>query len=176
MNMMSHRQPRQVKSPAPQPFHPLSPTLLPLQKKRSKLKTVETLKCTALCVPLLSHGAPVCNGGTTDPTPRMGRLSHHAFMAPPSGGSSESSSQSDEPSLCGLAATSCTRLCDGLPPPRSRAEKRAFKRQRSKPGCVVVEDLLQAPPRDATPITPTLQDLMGGGKELSAGMLGVTAL
>ncbi|XP_070304914.1 SUN domain-containing ossification factor isoform X1 [Salvelinus sp. IW2-2015] len=149
------------------------------KKKRSKMKTVETLKCTVLCAPLLAHGAPVCNGcspgGTTDPTPRMGRLSHHAFMDPPSGGSSESSSQSDEPSLCGLAATSCTRLCDGLPPPRSRAEKQAFKRHRSKPGCVVVEDLLQAPQRDATPITPTLQDLMGG-KELSAGMLGVTAL
>ncbi|XP_041752385.2 SUN domain-containing ossification factor-like [Coregonus clupeaformis] len=149
------------------------------QKKRSKMKAVETLKCTTLCAPLPANGAPVCNGGaprgTTDPTPRMGRLSHHAFMDPPSECSSESSSQSDEPSLCGLAATTCTRLCDGLHPPRSRAEKRAFKQHRSKPGCVVV-DLLQAPRRDATPTIPTLQDLMGGGKELSAGMLGVTAL
>uniref|UniRef100_A0A8C7H0D6 SUN domain-containing ossification factor n=2 Tax=Oncorhynchus kisutch TaxID=8019 RepID=A0A8C7H0D6_ONCKI len=159
---------------SPHTVEPLSFLPANKKKKRSKMKTVETLKCTALCAPLLAHGAPVCNSGTTDPTPRMGRLSHHAFMDPPSGGSSESSSQSDEPSLCGLAATSCTRLCDGLP--RSRAEKRAFKRHRSKPGCVVVEDLLQAPQRDATPLTPTLQDLMGGGKELSAGMLGVTAL
>ncbi|XP_014047209.2 SUN domain-containing ossification factor isoform X1 [Salmo salar] len=164
----------------PRTIEPLSFLPANKKKKRSKMKTVETLKCTALCAPLLADGASVCNGGTpggtTDPTPRMGRLSHHAFMDPPSGGSSESSSQSDEPSLCGLAAISCTRLCDGLPPPRSRAEKRAFKRHRSKPGCVVVEDLLQAPQRDATPITPTLQGLMGGGKELSAGMLGVTAL
>ncbi|CAB1317268.1 unnamed protein product, partial [Coregonus sp. 'balchen'] len=171
MNIISHRQPQQIKS--------LSPTLLPQQKKRSKMKAVETLKCTTLCAPLPANGAPVCNGGaprgTTDPTPRMGRLSHHAFMDPPSECSSESSSQSDEPSLCGLAATTCTRLCDGLHPPRSRAEKRAFKQHRSKPGCVVV-DLLQAPRRDATPTIPTLQDLMGGGKELSAGMLGVTAL
>ncbi|CAB1326459.1 unnamed protein product [Coregonus sp. 'balchen'] len=146
------------------------------KKNRSKMKTVEPLKCTAFCAPLLANGrAP---RGTMDPTPCTGHLSHPAFRDPPFEGSSEGSSQSDEPSFCGLAATSCTRLCDGLPPPRSRAAKRAFKRRSSKPGCGVV-DLLQTPRRDGSEATPTiltLQDHIGGGKELAAGRLGVTAL
>eukprot|EP00063_Salmo_salar_P021398 XP_013996233.1 PREDICTED: SUN domain-containing ossification factor-like isoform X2 [Salmo salar] len=142
------------------------------KKKRSKMKTVETLKCTAFCAPLLANRAPIYNGrGTMDPLPRTGHLSHPAFRDPPSEGSSEGSSQSDEPSFCGLASASCTRLCDGLPLPRSRAEKQAFK-----PGRV---DLLQAPRRDGSDATPTilnLQDLIGGEKELAAGRLGVMAL
>uniref|UniRef100_A0A674AWT2 SUN domain-containing ossification factor-like n=1 Tax=Salmo trutta TaxID=8032 RepID=A0A674AWT2_SALTR len=142
------------------------------KKKRSKMKTVETLKCTAFCAPLLANRAPIYNGrGTMDPLPRTGHLSHPAFRDPPSEGSSEGSSQSDEPSFCGLASASCTRLCDGLLLPRSSAEKQAFK-----PGCV---DLLQAPRRDGSDATPTiltLQDLIGGEKELAAGRLGVMAL
>ncbi|XP_070988838.1 SUN domain-containing ossification factor-like isoform X2 [Oncorhynchus clarkii lewisi] len=142
------------------------------KKKRSKMKTVETLKSTAFCSPLLANRAPIYNGrGTIDPLPRTGHLRHPAFRDPPSEGSSEGSSQSDEPSFCGLAAATCTRLCDGLPPPRSRAEKLAFK-----PGRV---DLLQGPRRDrseATPTILTLQDLIGGEKELAAGRLGVMAL
>ncbi|XP_041698705.2 SUN domain-containing ossification factor isoform X1 [Coregonus clupeaformis] len=134
------------------------------KKNRSKMKTVEPLKCTAFCAPLLANGrAP---RGTMDPTPCTGHLSHPAFRDPPFEGSSEGSSQSDEPSFCGLAATSCTRLCDGLPPPRSRAAKRAFKRRSSKPGCGVV-DLLQTPRRDGSEATPTiltLQDHIGGGR------------
>ncbi|XP_055722292.1 SUN domain-containing ossification factor-like isoform X1 [Salvelinus fontinalis] len=142
------------------------------KKKRSKMKTVGTLKCTAFCAPLLANRAPIYDGrGTMDPLPRTGHLSHPAFRDPPSEGSSEGSSQSDVSSFCGLAAASCTRLCDGLPPPRSRAEKRAFK-----PGRV---DLLQALRRDGSEATPTiltLQDLIGGEKELAAGRLGVMAL
>ncbi|XP_035618974.2 SUN domain-containing ossification factor-like isoform X2 [Oncorhynchus keta] len=142
------------------------------KKKRSKMKTVETLKSTAFCSPLLANRAPIYNGrGTIDPLPRTGHLRHPAFRDPPSEGSSEGSSQSDEPSFCGLAAATCTRLCDGLPPPRSRAEKLAFK-----PGRV---DLLQGPRRDSSEATPTiltLQDLIGGEKELAAGRLGVMAL
>lgn len=171
MNMISpHRQPQQIKS--------LSSTLPPsvpntsLLKKRSKMKTVETLKSTAFCSPLLANRAPIYNDrGTIDPLPRTGHLRHPAFRDPPSEGSSEGSSQSDEPSFCGLAAATCTRLCDGLPPPRSRAEKLAFK-----PGRV---DLLQGPRRDRSETTPTiltLQDLIGGEKELAAGRLGVMAL
>ncbi|KAM6948238.1 SUN domain-containing ossification factor [Aplochiton taeniatus] len=101
---------------------------------------------------------------------------HPGFRNPPSEGSSEGSSHSDDPSFCGLA-NACTRLCDGLPPPRSRADKRAFKRRRSKPSCAVV-DLLQAPRRDQgeTKPLPVLQDMMRGNKELRSGPLGVTAL
>nr|XP_029499221.1 SUN domain-containing ossification factor-like [Oncorhynchus nerka] len=142
------------------------------KKKRSKMKTVETLKSTAFCSPLLANRAPIYNSrGTIDPLPRTGHLRHPAFRDPPSEGSSEGSSQSEEPSFCGLAPATCTRLCDGLPPPRSRAEKLAFK-----PGRV---DLLQGPRRDSSEATPTiltLQDLIGGEKELAAGRLGVMAL
>uniref|UniRef100_A0A4W5KWD8 SUN domain-containing protein n=1 Tax=Hucho hucho TaxID=62062 RepID=A0A4W5KWD8_9TELE len=158
--------PESLQTVEPMNFPPVN------KKKRSKMKTVETLKCTAFCAPLLANRAPIYNGcGTMDPLPRTGHLSHPAFREPPSEGSSEGSSQSDEPSFCGLAAASCMRLCDGLPPPRSRAEKRAFKPEHV--------DVMQAPRRDGSEATPTiltLQDLIGGEKELAAGRLGVMVL
>ena len=147
-----------------------------LQKKRGKVKPsekAETLKpSTAVISPPVANGAPICNGA-----PRGANLSRPLLLDSPSEGSSEGSSHSDEPSFCGIAT--CTRLCDDLPPPKSRAERRAerraFKHRRSRPGCVVV-DLLQAPRMDTRDTTPTLQDLMRGNKELRSGTFGVTAL
>ncbi|XP_010866802.3 SUN domain-containing ossification factor isoform X2 [Esox lucius] len=150
------------------------------KKKRGPIKALETVRGAALSAPPLANGAPVCNGraprGPTDPTAPKRYLSLPAFRDPSSEGSSDGSSQLEEPSFCGLAAASCTRLCDAPPLP-CKAGKRSFRRRSSKPGLVVV-DLLQAPQRDrsaVTPPIPTLQHLVGG-KELSAGTLGVTAL
>ncbi|KAL0966271.1 hypothetical protein UPYG_G00293210 [Umbra pygmaea] len=151
------------------------------KKKRSKTKSVEPVKSTSLCAPLPSNGMPVCNGscpgGTTDPNPATRPPSHPALRDPSSEGSSDGSCQLDEPSFCGLAAASCTRLCDSLPQPNSRPRKSSSKRRRSKPACGVV-DLLPAPQKHRhtiTPSIPVLQHLVGP-KELAAGTLGVTAL
>ncbi|KAJ8012259.1 hypothetical protein DPEC_G00066820 [Dallia pectoralis] len=136
------------------------------KKKRCKMKVEQTVRCPGLCAPLLANGTPVCNGGTpTDPTPPTRHL-----RDPSSEGSSDGSSQ---PSFCGLAAASCTRLCEAPPIPG----KRLVKRRGTKPDIVVV-DLLQAAQRGGstpTPSNPTLQHLLRE-KELSAGTLRVTAL
>ncbi|XP_046882888.1 SUN domain-containing ossification factor isoform X2 [Hypomesus transpacificus] len=163
----------------PESLHMMEPpTFVPAnkKKKRGKVKPsekAETLKpSTVVISPPVANGAPICNGA-----PRGANLSRPLLLDSPSEGSSEGSSHSDEPSFCGIAT--CTRLCDDLPPPKSRAERRAerraFKHRRSRPGCVVV-DLLQAPRMDTRDTTPTLQDLMRGNKELRSGTFGVTAL
>ncbi|KAL6491154.1 hypothetical protein MHYP_G00014990 [Metynnis hypsauchen] len=98
------------------------------------------------------------------------------FRDPPSEGSSEASSQSDDPSFCGIST--CGRLCEGLPPPKSRSEKRALKRRRSKPSCTVVQQLLQ-PAQSRGPLVrpgPTVQGFIKTTTELSAGRVEVTTI
>ncbi|KAL7875551.1 hypothetical protein AOLI_G00105140 [Acnodon oligacanthus] len=98
------------------------------------------------------------------------------FRDPPSEGSSEASSQSDDPSFCGIST--CGRLCEGLPPPKSRSEKRALKRRRSKPSCTVVQQLLQ-PAQSGGPLVrpgPTVQGFIKTTTELSAGRVEVTTI
>ncbi|XP_041952588.1 SUN domain-containing ossification factor-like isoform X3 [Alosa sapidissima] len=150
-----------------------NPLLNKKQKKRCK-KKVETL--SAVVVP--SAALPLANGG-----PQGGLQPPVALRDGQSEGSSEGSSHSDEPSFCGVAA-SCRRLCDSLPPQgRTRAERRAYKRRRSKPtGSSGVVELLQAPRRRSDPVLSggtgmtSLQDLMKGKKEMSAGTLGAMAI
>ncbi|XP_058887387.1 SUN domain-containing ossification factor isoform X5 [Acipenser ruthenus] len=141
------------------------------KKKRCKMK-VDTLKPS---VP----APPVANGGVKSNGPLQ---SHSAFLpsgevctssykGPPSEGSSEGSSHSEESYFCGIS--SCTRLCNDQPPPKTKTEKRAFKRRRSKmdPGKYMA-GLIQT----KTGSVPSMQDFMKGNKEMSVGTFGVTAV
>ncbi|KAL2097723.1 hypothetical protein ACEWY4_006930 [Coilia grayii] len=159
--------------------------LLNKKKKRCKMKQaqkkVETLHATVLP----SIALPLANGGT-----QCGSSGPGSRLQPPvphrdslSEGSSEGSSHSDEPSFCGVAT--CRRLCDNLPPQgQTRAERRAYKRRRSKQNCGGVVELLQAPRRRSDPVlsggagggVPSLQDLMKGKKDMSTGTPGSVAI
>ncbi|XP_074506657.1 SUN domain-containing ossification factor isoform X1 [Sebastes fasciatus] len=148
------------------------------KKRRRKMKPmekVETLKASFHAAPELCNGAVVCNGVliTTNPTPFAKRLLQPMFRDSPSEGSSEGSSHSDDPSFCGIT-TACNRICDGLPLPKTRAEKRALRRRRPKPSCAVV-DLLQVPRRDRSQPLPisTIPDIMNKKTEQSSGTFGV---
>ncbi|XP_049888863.1 SUN domain-containing ossification factor-like isoform X2 [Epinephelus moara] len=155
-------------------------SLCPANRKRRRRKMkpmekVETLKPSFHAAPELCNGAVVCNGApiTTNPTPLTKRLLPPLFRDSPSEVSSEGSSHSDDPSFCGITRA-CSRICDGLPPPKTRAEKRALRRRRPKPSCAVV-DFLQAPRRDRSEPLPisTIQDIMNRKTEQSSGTCGV---
>uniref|UniRef100_A0AAQ5XEN4 SUN domain-containing ossification factor n=1 Tax=Amphiprion ocellaris TaxID=80972 RepID=A0AAQ5XEN4_AMPOC len=145
----------------------------PTQKRRRKMKPldkVETLKPSFHAAPELCNGAVICNGVpvTTNPIPITQRLLQPTFRDSPSEGSSEGSSHSDDPSFCGIST--CSRICDGLPPPKGRAEKRALRRRRPKPSCAVV-DMLHVPRRDESEPLPiaTIHDIMKRKTEQSSG-------
>nr|XP_019967038.1 PREDICTED: SUN domain-containing ossification factor-like isoform X2 [Paralichthys olivaceus] len=155
-------------------------SLCPANRKRRRRKMkpidkVETLKPSFHAASELSNGAVLCNGVpiTTIPTPFTKRLLQPLFRDSLSEGSSEGSSHSDDPSFCGIT-TACSRICDGLPQPKTRAEKRALRRRRPKPGCAVV-DLLQVPQRDRREPLPmsTIEDIMNRKTEQSSGTFGV---
>lgn len=95
-----------------------------------------------------------------------------SFRNSPSGGSSEESSQSDEPSFCGIA--SCSRICDPLPAPKSHSKKK----NRLKKSSTVLKQLLQPVECNGPPVAPkfTLHGLITGSTELSTNSLGVPLL
>ncbi|KAM9322518.1 SUN domain-containing ossification factor [Pholidichthys leucotaenia] len=144
------------------------------KRRRRKMKTtekVETLKPSLHSAPELCNGAIRCNGEpvTTNPPPLTNSFLQPTFRDSPSEGGSEGSSHSDDPSFCGIT-TACSRICDGLPPPKTRAEKRALRRRRPKPACAVV-DVFHAPQRgrsDSLPIS-TIEDIMGKRTQQSCG-------
>lgn len=146
------------------------------QRRRRKMKLietdgVETLKPSLHTTSELCNGEVVCSNRpiTTNPKPLIKTLLQPTlFRDSPSEGSSEASSHSDDPSFCGIT-TACSRICDGLPPPKTRSEKRALRRRRPKPSCAVV-DLLQAPRREKEllPLS-TIQDIMNRKTEQSSG-------
>ncbi|TNN81483.1 SUN domain-containing ossification factor [Liparis tanakae] len=155
-------------------------SLCPANRKRRRRKMNPNEKEEALELPV--HAAPepcnrvvFCNGVpvTTNPTPLTKMLLQPLFRDSPSDGSSEGSSHSDDPSFCGIT-TACNRICDGLPPPKTRAEKRAFRRGRPRPSCAGV-DLLPVPRRDRSqPVhISTIQDIMNRKSEQSSGTFGV---
>ncbi|XP_056277079.1 SUN domain-containing ossification factor-like isoform X2 [Pseudoliparis swirei] len=155
-------------------------SLCPANRKRRRRKMnpnekEETLKLPFQAAPERCDRVVFCNGVpvTTNPTPLTQRLLQPLFRDSPSEGSSEGSSHSDDPSFCGIT-TACTRICDGLPPPKTRAEKRAFRRGRPRPSCAGV-DLLPVPRRDRSqPLhISTIQDIMIRKSEQSSGMFGV---
>ncbi|XP_072219172.1 SUN domain-containing ossification factor-like isoform X1 [Leuresthes tenuis] len=150
-------------------------SLCPMSRKRRRrrlkpVEKVETLKPSFQAAPELSNGAVVCNGMPviTNPAPLTKQLLQPAFGDSPSEGSSEGSSHSDDPSFCGIT-TACSRICDGLPPPKTRAEKRALRRRRPKPSCPVV-DLLHSPLMDKNESLPiTIQDIINRKTEQKSG-------
>ncbi|KAG7525497.1 hypothetical protein JOB18_027570 [Solea senegalensis] len=147
------------------------------KRRRRKIKPmdkVETLKPSFHAASELRNGTVVCNGVpvTTKPAPFTKMLLQPIFRDSVSEGSSEGSSHSDDPSFCGIT-TSCPRICDGIPLPKTRAQKRAFRRRRLKPTCAIV-DLLQVPKRDKRePLSIcTIEGIMEGNTEKSSGTFG----
>lgn len=138
------------------------------------IEKVETLRPSFHATSELCNGGVNCNGVpvSTHPTPLTKRLFQPLFRDSPSEGSSEGSSHSDDMSFCGIT-TACTRICDGLPPPKPRVERRASRRRRPKPSCTVV-DLLHAPKRGSSEPLPicTVHDIMNRKTEQSSGMFG----
>lgn len=131
----------------------------------------EVLKASIKAAPELCNGA-ACKGApvSTNPTALTKRLLLPTFRDSPSEGSSEGSSQSDEPSFCGIAAA-CPRVCDGLPPSKTRAEKRALGRRPPKPRCANL-GLPRDSQRDRIEVLPvTIQDLLRRKPERRSGTL-----
>lgn len=144
------------------------------KKKRCKYKTdkIETIKPAD---PL----RPIANGDIKGRKPftnqrdfsNVGEVYHSSYKGPPSEGSSETSSQSEESYFCGIPA--CTSLCSGQSQ-RTKTEKRALKRRRSK-----VQDqgkLIKTLIQTKSGSLPSLQDIIRGNKELAVGTFGVTAV
>uniref|UniRef100_H0VC21 SUN domain-containing ossification factor n=1 Tax=Cavia porcellus TaxID=10141 RepID=H0VC21_CAVPO len=144
------------------------------KKKRCKYKTekIETIKPAD---PL--H--PIANGDIKGRKPftnqrdfsNMGEVYHSSYKGPPSEGSSETSSQSEESYFCGISA--CTSLCNGQSQ-KTKTEKRALKRRRSK-----VQDqgkLIKTLIQTKSGSLPSLHDIIRGNKEITVGTFGVTAV
>lgn len=144
------------------------------KKKRCKYKTekIETIKPVE---PL--H--PIANGDLKGRKPftnqrdfsNMGEVYHSSYKGPPSEGSSETSSQSEESYFCGISA--CTSLCNGQSQ-KTKTEKRALKRRRSK-----VQDqrkLIKTLIQTKSGSLPSLHDIIKGNKEITVGTFGVTAV
>lgn len=145
------------------------------QKKRCKYKSekIETVKPTT--EPL--H--PIANGEIKGKKPftnqrdfsNIGEVYHSSYKGPPSEGSSETSSQSEESYFCGISA--CTSLCNGQTQ-KTKTEKRAIKRRRSKVSDQgkLIKTLIQT----KSGSMPSLHDIIKGNKDITVGTLGVTTV
>ncbi|NXP08405.1 SUCO factor, partial [Thinocorus orbignyianus] len=145
------------------------------KKKRCKYKSekIETIKPTT--EPL--H--PIANGEIKGSKPftnqrdfsNTGEVYHSSHKGPPSEGSSETSSQSEESYFCGISA--CTSLCNGQTQ-KTKTEKRAIKRRRSKVSDrgKLIKTLIQT----KSGSMPSLHDIIKGNKDITVGTLGVTAV
>ncbi|NXG78952.1 SUCO factor, partial [Baryphthengus martii] len=145
------------------------------KKKRCKFKSekIDTIKSTT--EPL--H--PIANGEIKGSKPftnqrdfsNIAEVYHSSYKGPPSEGSSETSSQSEESYFCGISA--CTSLCNGQTQ-KTKTEKRAIKRRRSK-----VSDqgkLIKTLMQTKSGSMPSLHDIMKGNKDITVGTLGVTTV
>uniref|UniRef100_A0A8C2UIH3 SUN domain-containing ossification factor n=1 Tax=Coturnix japonica TaxID=93934 RepID=A0A8C2UIH3_COTJA len=145
------------------------------KKKRCKYKSekIETIKPTA------DPPHPVANGEIKGRKPftnqrdfsNIGEVYHSSYKGPPSEGSSETSSQSEESYFCGISA--CTSLCNGQTQ-KTKTEKRAIKRRRSKVSDQgkLIKTLIQT----KSGSMPSLHDIIKGNKDITVGTLGVTAV
>ncbi|XP_044532793.1 SUN domain-containing ossification factor [Gracilinanus agilis] len=144
------------------------------KKKRCKYKTekIETVKPS-------DTSQPIANGDIKGRKPftnqrdfsNMGEVYHSSYKGPPSEGSSETSSQSEESYFCGISA--CTSLCNGQTQ-KTKTEKRALKRRRSR-----VQDqgkLIKTLIQTKSGSMPSLHELIKGNKEITVGTFGVTAV
>ncbi|XP_077013103.1 SUN domain-containing ossification factor isoform X2 [Tamandua tetradactyla] len=144
------------------------------KKKRCKYKTekIETIKPA-------DQLHPIANGDIKGKKPftnqrdfsNMGEVYHSSYKGPPSEGSSETSSQSEESYFCGISA--CTSLCNGQSQ-KTKTEKRALKRRRSKihDQGKLIKTLIQT----KSGSLPSLHDIIKGNKEITVGTFGVTAV
>ncbi|XP_058698676.1 SUN domain-containing ossification factor isoform X4 [Poecile atricapillus] len=145
------------------------------KKKRCKYKSEkpETIKPTTEAL----H--PIANGEIKGRKPftnqrdfsNIGEVYHSSYKGPPSEGSSETSSQSDESYFCGISA--CTSLCNGQTQ-KTKTEKRAIKRRRSKVSDQgkLIKTLIQT----KSGSMPSLHDIIKGNKDITVGTLGVTTV
>ncbi|XP_004943244.3 SUN domain-containing ossification factor isoform X4 [Gallus gallus] len=145
------------------------------KKKRCKYKSekIETIKPTA------EPPHPIANGEIKGRKPftnqrdfsNIGEVYHSSYKGPPSEGSSETSSQSEESYFCGISA--CTSLCNGQTQ-KTKTEKRAIKRRRSKVSDQgkLIKTLIQT----KSGSMPSLHDIIKGNKDITVGTLGVTAV
>ncbi|XP_045248775.1 SUN domain-containing ossification factor isoform X2 [Macaca fascicularis] len=144
------------------------------KKKRCKYK-IEKIETIKPAEPL--H--PIANGDIKGRKPftnqrdfsNIGEVYHSSYKGPPSEGSSETSSQSEESYFCGISA--CTSLCNGQSQ-KTKTEKRALKRRRSK-----VQDqgkLIKTLIQTKSGSLPSLHDIIKGNKEITVGTFGVTAV
>uniref|UniRef100_A0A8C8BM60 SUN domain-containing ossification factor n=1 Tax=Otus sunia TaxID=257818 RepID=A0A8C8BM60_9STRI len=145
------------------------------KKKRCKYKSekIETTKPTTE----LLH--PIANGEIKGRKPftnqrdfsNIGEVYHSSYKGPPSEGSSETSSQSEESYFCGISA--CTSLCNGQTQ-KTKTEKRAIKRRRSKASDQgkLIKTLIQT----KSGSMPSLHDIIKENKDITVGTLGVTAV
>ncbi|XP_068095985.1 SUN domain-containing ossification factor isoform X2 [Hyperolius riggenbachi] len=101
----------------------------------------------------------------------MGEVYHSSHKGPPSEGSSETSSQSEESYFCGI--TACSALCNGQQQ-KAKTEKRAIKRRRSKlqDQGKFIKTLIDA----KSGSMPSLHDIIKPNKDLTVGTFGVTAV
>ncbi|XP_069593593.1 SUN domain-containing ossification factor isoform X1 [Ranitomeya imitator] len=101
----------------------------------------------------------------------MGEVYHSSYKGPPSEGSSETSSQSEESYFCGI--TACSALCNGQPQ-KTKTEKRAIKRRRSKlqDQGKFIKSLIQT----KSGSMPSLHDIIKTNKDLTIGTFGVTTV
>ncbi|KAM3915154.1 SUN domain-containing ossification factor isoform 2-T2 [Leptodactylus fuscus] len=101
----------------------------------------------------------------------MGEVYHSSYKGPPSEGSSETSSQSEESYFCGI--TACSALCNGQPQ-KTKTEKRAIKRRRSKlqDQGKFIKTLIQT----KSGSMPSLHDIIKTNKDLTVGTFGVTTV
>ncbi|XP_030350153.1 SUN domain-containing ossification factor isoform X3 [Strigops habroptila] len=145
------------------------------KKKRCKYRSekIETVQSATEPV----H--PIANGEIKGKKPftnqrdfsNIGEVYHSSYKGPPSEGSSETSSQSEESYFCGISA--CTSLCNGQTQ-KTKTDKRAIKRRRSKVSDQgkLIKTLIQA----KSGSMPSLHDIIKGNKDITVGTLGVTAV
>ncbi|XP_015263287.1 PREDICTED: SUN domain-containing ossification factor [Gekko japonicus] len=145
------------------------------KKKRCKYKTekIETVKPAVEPMHLVPNGEIKSRKPFTNQRDfsNIGDMYHSSYKGPPSEGSSETSSQSEESYFCGISA--CTSLCNGQIQ-KTRTEKRALKRRRAK--APEQGKLMKTLIQTKTGSLPSLHDIIKGNKELTVGTLGVTAV
>ncbi|XP_077413868.1 SUN domain-containing ossification factor-like isoform X2 [Vanacampus margaritifer] len=165
-----------VSNKGPENLHP-EESQANRKKRRRKMKPIEQVQTLTSfhAAPRACNGAAVWNSVpvTTKPAALTRRLLLPAFRDSPSEGSSEASSHSDDPSFCGVTSA-CSRICQGLSPSKTRAEKRALRRRRPRPTCAVV-DFLRVPHRDKsnTLSISAAQDIMNLKSKRTAATFGL---
>ncbi|XP_043942681.1 SUN domain-containing ossification factor [Protopterus annectens] len=147
------------------------------KKKRCKMKSekIETLKPVNPVQPV----QPVVNGSVNSCPPftgqkdfsKAGDVFTSSCKGPPSEGSSETSSQSEESYFCGIS--SCSALCNGQQQ-KTKAEKRALKRRRSKPSeqGKFIKTLIHTNSGSMA----SLHNILKGSKDIRVGTFGVAAV